>query len=465
MRLRLNMTERLSKLIALLTLTALIGCAGTSEKSMTYFGGKIINPKSDFVVLYDNEVVLDTFYLDQNDAFLGEMPSLIEGLYYFKHGNEHQYIYLEPKDSVLIRLNTWDFDESLVFSGKGAERNNLLIDCFLESEKEDKLFYKLYDLTPKEFKNKVDSIEEGRLARLSEFESKNPQESEQFKNILKIALTYPLYAKVESYPMAHSAKKQHESHIEVNRSFYSHRDKVSLDNDSIMYFYAYRDLVLSHLYNKVNTAGHKLESDEFTVSLLKTVANELKNEDTRNAILRQTVIGHFYRKSSCNVNKDAFETYFNLSTNEKDKNLVSSLLSDSKKVHKGKKIHNFHITDYNKTDRSIKSLIKGKNSVVYFWNPSYSSKDYIAARIIYLSREYPSIEFIGIKINGDGKDRIEKLDIKSQYYVSPKSEANDFLSSKMPRTILINKKGVVTNGYASLNSRNIYEQIALLAKN
>jgi hypothetical protein len=459
------MTGRLSKLITLVTITTLIGCWGTSEKHITYFGGKIINPKTNHVVLFDNEVVLDTFYLDEANRFLGEVSSLEEGLYYFKHGNEHQYIYLEPKDSVLIRLNTWDFDESLVFSGKGAERNNLLIDIFLESEKDDKRFYSYYNLLPDEFKSKVDSIEKRKLQTYDEFAANHPEESEEFKNILKIALTYPLYAKVENYPIAHTGMSKDHDHVDLNRSFYTHRDHINIENDSIMYFYAYRDLVLSHLYNKVSTAGHSYESDEFTVSLLRTIANELKNEETRNAILRQTVVGHFYRKSSCSINNDAFETFFNLSSNDKDKNQVRKLLSDSKKVHKGKQIHNFHVVDYNKTERPIHSVIKGKNSVVYFWNPKYISKEFIASRIGFLTREYPEIEFIGVKIDGDGKDRIEKLDIKSQFYIHSDSDAQEFLTSKMPRTLLIDKKGTVTNGYASLSSRNIYSQIAELAKN
>ncbi len=458
------MTERFSKLIAFFIIAALVSCTGTTEKNSTYFGGKIINPKSNYVVLYDNEVVLDTFYLDQDNTFLGELPSLNRGLYYFKHGNEHQYIYLQPKDSILIRLNTWDFDESLVFSGKGAERNNILIDCFLESEKDDKTFYGLYDLSPSEFKSKVDSIEKLRLARFDQFNTKNPQESENYRSILKIALTYPLYSKVENYPMAHAAKKNHGKHEEVNRDFYKHRDEIVLDKDSIMYFYAYRDFIVSHLYNKVNTAGHDISSDAFTVGLLKTIASELKSEHSRNALLRQTVISHFYNKSSCEVNNDAFETYLSLSTNHKDKKLVTYLLNDSKKLSKGKKLNDFKITDYNRTGRSIKSLIKGKNAVVYFWNPEYVNKDFIASRIQYLSKKYPNVEFVGVKIDGNGKDRIKQLDIKSQYYIDSQSEANAFLTSRMPRTILVNNKGIVVNGYASLSSRNVYSQIKSLAK-
>ena len=72
-------------------------------------------------------------------------------MYYFRHGNENQYIYLEPQDSLMLRLNTWDFDESIVFAGKGAERNNILIDCFLQEERDNKMFYELNQLTPDNF--------------------------------------------------------------------------------------------------------------------------------------------------------------------------------------------------------------------------------------------------------------------------------------------------------------------------
>lgn len=464
---QLNMIERLKHSMVLIILVIIVGCSGEFENNKTYFGGKIINPKTNYVVLFDNEVVFDTIYLNRDNSFLTEINLKNGGLYYFKHGNEHQYIYIEPKDSVLVRLNTWDFDESLVFSGKGAERNNLLIDIFLENERDEKFFRtnRLYDLFPGEFRQKVDSIEELRIAMWKDFDIKNPEDSESFKNILKIALTYPLYAKVESYPMAHNAMSKNAEHEVVNRTFYTHRDNIDLHNDSIMYFYAYRNLMMSHLYNKVNTAGHHHESNEFTVSLLKTIANEVKNERTRNAILRQTVVGHFYQKSSCDVNNEAFDTYFQLSSNEDDKDQVKKLWNDSKIIHAGKKLHDFHITDYNNMDRSIKSIVKGKNAVIYFWNPEYTSRDFIAKRITFLARKHPNVEFVGIQLNGNGKDRIKQLDIKSQYYVTTNSEANKFLTSQMPRTLLINNKGTIINGYASLNSRNIYDQIEKLAKN
>jgi hypothetical protein len=453
-----------NKLLALVSITVFIGCENKTVCNSTYFGGKIINPKTNHVVLFENETPIDTFYLDNKNSFLGEITSLNEGLFYFKHGNENQYVYLEPKDSLLIRLNTWNFDETLVFSGKGAEKNNLLIDSFLESEKDKKIFYSYYDLPPVDFNSKILEVEKIKLARYNEFVSNNPESSEKYNSILKIALTYPLYSKVENYPLAHSAKINDGKHQDINSSFYKHREFIATDKDSLMYFYAYRDYIVSNLYNKTHSLGHDLASDEFTIDLLNIISEQLNNENSINSMLRRIFITHFYRKSSSNINMETFNTYLKLTTSNEDEELVKSLLLDCKKIKKGIVIENFDITDYNKTKRSVKSLIRNKKAVLYFWNSDFTSKDFIGRRIQYLSKKHPDLKFIGIKIVGDHKDRIYKLDIKSQYYLELDSKANSFLTSKMPRTILVDKKGFVINDYASLSSRKIFKQIERLAK-
>jgi len=463
MRVYSNFSQSIA-LIILVSITVLLGCNNSQVCNSTYFGGKIINPKSNCIILFENEIPLDTFYLDKNNTFLGEIPSLHEGLFNFKHGNEQQYIYLQPKDSLLIRLNTWNFDETLVFSGKGAERNNLLIDSFLESERERRIFFQYYDLSPTEFSAKVSQVEKVKLDRYNDYINNHPEESDKFNDILKTALTFPLYSKVENYPLAHSAKINHDEHSVINKDFYKHREYISLDNDSLMFFYAYRDYVLSNLYNKVNSLGYDLNSDEFTVNLLKEISAELNDENSRNSMLRKIFIRHFYWKSSRKINENIVNTYFDLTTNLEDKKLMLNLTTDVKKIEEGELLNDFKIIDYNKSHKSIRRLIKNKKSVLYFWNPEFIGKDFIASKIQYLSEKYPDLEFIGVRIYDDNKERIFKLDIKSQYYLESNSKANSFLTSQLPRTILINKKGIVVNSYASLSSRKIFNQIEELAR-
>ncbi|MGB1283461.1 MAG: hypothetical protein ACPG44_03255, partial [Polaribacter sp.] len=350
-----------------------------------------------------------------------------------------------------------------------AERNNILIDCFLEDEKEKKDFYRYNRLQPKEFKLKIDSIAKQKLGTYNNYINKHPEETFGFKNILKVALTYSIYARAESYPLEYAVATKSFEFPKIHDSFYSFRKNVSINKDSLMYYFPYAAYIRSYLYNATYALGHKPMinefSSDFTVDLLKTINHKVASKNSRNAFLKQTTITHFYRKSSCDIHKNAFDTFFELSSDKDDKKQINRLLSDTKAIQKGQKIKDFSIINFNNNRQSIKGILKNKNTLLLFWNPKYVSKAYIASRIGYLTSKYPTIQFIQIKIDGNSTDRIKPLDIKNQYFIDTTSSANAFLTSKMPRTILVNKQGIVANGYASLSSRNIYTQLESLAKN
>ena len=451
------MIKKITYFLPVLFLTTLISCSSDIKKDFTFFGGKIINPKSKNVILYYEEEAIDTFLLNNKNKFLGEFKSLKEGLYHFRHGNEYQYIYLEPKDSLMLRLNTWDFDESLVYAGKGAERNNILIDCFLEEEKEKKIFYNYNKLEPKEFKVKVDSILKIKLNTYDEYVKNHPKVTDGFKEVFKVALTYPTYNKIERYPIKYAYYKNNFPNTDA--SFYNYRNEITIDNSSLMYYSPYSNYVINYLYNKTYSLGYPPKtndySQEFTLDLLNIINEKVSSKVTKNAFLKQTLIGHFYQKSSCKVNNKTFDRFFELSTNENDKKQIKKLLRDTNTLPLNKKINNFTIVDYNHSKKSISNIIKGKKTALFFWSPESVGTSYIESRIRYLSINYPNINFIQIKINGNKTKRIKKLDIKKQFYLDDESEAHNFLTSKMPRLILLDKQSKVVNGFASISSNNL----------
>ena len=79
--------------------------------------------------LKDDEVI-DTIYLDKNNRFMHKFDSLAPGLYTYKHNPEYQYVYFDKNDSLMLRVNTFDFDNSVVFCGRGDEKNNFLMELF-----------------------------------------------------------------------------------------------------------------------------------------------------------------------------------------------------------------------------------------------------------------------------------------------------------------------------------------------
>ncbi|TYP96053.1 hypothetical protein C7447_11012 [Tenacibaculum adriaticum] len=434
----------------------LIGCKGSKEDKTAYFGGKIINPKSDFVVLYNNDDVLDSIKLTEENTFTGKLEAIKAGLYYFKHGPEHQFVYLEPKDSLLLRLNTWDFDESLVFSGSHADRNNILIETFLQNEIDHRKFYKYYSLSAEKFKAKIDSTKTKKLKILEEYKMANEDASDDFLNILDIALTYPLYTKLENFVIDNSLKKSPEV---LNNDFLTHRKIIDINKDSLMFFTPYRDYVYANLYSEVYQKKIKKDSDEFTISLLRDIDSKIHSPQLKNKILRRETIRHFYNKSSCQINKEAFNTFLSLSSNNEDKEIISKLLEDVKLVKSKHKIPSFTVMGANGSMEAIEKLIKGKKTVIYFRNKIHSSDDWVASRINYLINKNPDTQFLVININEEKNEFVKQLDIKHQYYLNQGSKAHSFLTSKFPRVILVNNKGIVENAFGALSSDKIEKQI------
>ncbi len=433
-------------------------CSKGKQHTITYFGGKIINPKSRVILVSNNKGVIDTINLKKDNTFLGKFTDIPEGLYYFSHGPEHQYVYLTPKDSLLLRLNTWNFDESLVFSGKNATKNNMLIDVFLQNEKDERFFYRLFKLDPDTFKAKVDSLKKIKIKKYKVFKANNPNTSKKFLSLLKIAMIYPLYSELENYPINHKNQNKLDSLPITKASFYKHREQAVMNLDSIMFYYPYSHYVLSKIYNDTYKEGHKKNSDDFTIALLKNIDKNIKTEDLKNTYLRHVVVRDFYGKSTCSVNKEVFYTFFKLNTSIKDKKEVQCLLNDAKRLHDNKKIPNFSLVDYNGESKNILPLIKNKKSVIYFRNANVFNDDWVASRIKFLAKKNLDTQFI--VINLEDNSRIKKLDIKNQYYLTDKSSANAFLTSKYPRAILVNKKGIIKNSFGSLASQKINRQIA-----
>ena len=103
--------------------------------------GEIQNPKSEWVYLRswdksDNKwtaVILDSCKLKKGNFELAiDLDSLTNLDFY--DNNETAQIYIKPGEHLHLKLNTQYFDETLHFTGDGAERNNLMAMITLMNE-------------------------------------------------------------------------------------------------------------------------------------------------------------------------------------------------------------------------------------------------------------------------------------------------------------------------------------------
>ena len=123
------------RFIFLLIIFLFISCR--NENHPIFFGGKILNKSADKIILNKDDDILNESSIDENGFFQMKLDSISPGLYNFFLQPEFQYLILEKNDSIYIRLNSLDFDESLVFMGNGASKKNFLMDIFLNFEKNE----------------------------------------------------------------------------------------------------------------------------------------------------------------------------------------------------------------------------------------------------------------------------------------------------------------------------------------
>jgi len=456
----------ISVILAVLTLS----CTSTDQQSVTYFGGEIINPKSNFVLFLKDDKVIDSLLLDDHNRFLNNYTSLKEGLYTFKHGNEFQYVYIEPTDSILVRLNTWDFDESLVFSGKGAAKNEFLINLFLQNEKEDKEMQQYFNLGELEFQTKIDSLAKEKTLIFNEFSSHEINVSEGFKKLTSVAIHFPLYRLKETYPYFYKRAHNLDKFPIISDNFYNYRASINLNEEHLVSFYPYQNYIVSYLYYlSYQLQENDPTKNDITVNILNYTIELIENDDFKNTLLKGIVVNDFLKSgSTCNINEKTLNVFLKNCSNPEYVTQVKKLVNDSKAISNKEPLHNFELQSYNNNNNvTINDIIKGENSVIYFWSTKHLSSDYLVNRIKYLENNYPNILFIGINMHPTSEDitkepNLKKLDINKQFKLTEDSYAHNYLTSNYPRTIIVNSKGIVKNGFTYLDSKKLNSELSKL---
>lgn len=456
----------------LLSLIGLVSCNSTENKnSTTYFGGEIVNPKANFVLFLKDNNIIDTLFLDNQNRFLKGFNAIKEGLYTFKHGPEFQYIYLKPADSILVRLNTWDFDSSLVFNGNGSNENEFLINLFLQDEKEEKEMYHFFNLNEADFEKKIDSLRQERQNLFNKFVENQTYNSEKFSKLVNVAIDFPLYRLKEIYPYYHKKAHKMDNFPQLSNNFYSFRNKINLNEANLVSFYPYQNYVISYLYNLSYKQKEKDSTkNNLTINILNAIVDNIELNDFKNTLLKRVVVNDFLKsESSCNINNDVLEVFLANCTDEASKNQISNLVNDSKFIANKKPLENFELVSFNNATISINKVINGKNAVIYFWSREFMSADYLVKRILFLEKTHPDVLFIGINMEPSFNDleiepNLKLLNSNKQYLLTKNSAAHHFLTSKYPRTILVNDKGIVTNSFTYLDSKKLETEIAHLTK-
>lgn len=448
-------------LLSFTILSMTYGCKvnTSNDTDYAYVGGEIINPKNKNITIYNTDgKVIDSLTLDANNRFIYKIKDLQPGLHSFTHGGEYQLILLEPKDSVMFRLNTYDFDESLVFTGEGARKNNYLIETYLSNENEESKLMRHAKMEPEAFSK---FIEDRRTRELLKFHNflKDKEESELFKYIIETNINYNCYANKEIYPFAYFGNNKLVHIKDLPEGFYDYRKTIDYNATNLSRLYSYNRFLFSHIDNLAAQAHYTKHNHhntfnrhtmDYTKAKLDIVDSIISDVTIKNNLLKynaQDYVSHNHTEAEAD---EMLNYYLAKSTNEEDKESMKELVSSLKLLRQGNPIPNLAIINYDNSEDNLYSIIK-KPTIIYFWSSNskmqYRNSHY---KVKHLKQKFPYVDFVSINLNSNDdkswKNIINNYDFptENEYkFKHPKKARKVLAVNYLNKAIIVNENAMI----------------------
>lgn len=437
-----------------------------------YFGGEIVNPNSNYLILSKNRSHHDTIFLDKNNRFLHRIDDLEEGIYAFKHNPENQILLLEKGDSILIRLNTLEFDESLVFTGRGARKNNFLIDMFLQNEKERKQLERTkFKTPPADFVSKQDSLFKNRAKIYDQFNDKYKL-SDLAQKITKSSFLYDFYSRYEMYFYWHYGMSRRDPFKDVPKTFFDYRHKANMNDHDLKRLYAYNRFLNHHIINVtysnyIKSKTYPKSQAELTVNELEVIDSLINHSYIKNSLLRGFTAKFLLESETTFGSEKVLNAYLKKSTNSKFKKELKKLARSTSRLKPNKIIPDQDLISSNGETVQLSSLFKKPVTALYFW--SIESKIHFVRahkKASYLREHYPEIDVIAINTDEEQTknwlntiNRYQYDNVNEYEFKYPKCSSEELVIHYRNKVILINQDGRIINANADLFSSYFESQL------
>ena len=137
--------------------------AQSQTKNYVTFKAEIANKNGDFISLRDNKKVYKKIQVNKDGVFK-DTVNIKEGLYQMYDGVEYTDLYLKNGYDLTLKMDAKKFDESISYSGVGANENNYLAKATLAESAFE--FDKLMDLNDADFSAAIENKTKSDLAKL-----------------------------------------------------------------------------------------------------------------------------------------------------------------------------------------------------------------------------------------------------------------------------------------------------------
>jgi hypothetical protein len=303
----------------------------------------------------------------------------------------------------MVRANTRDFDNSIIFCGRGDQKNNYLMEQYLKTEKDKNSVFGAFDKDIEQFTKTIDSTHQ-LATRFYHAKKQELKWSDEFDVYAKAAVDYPFYSGKELYPMVHKMRTGNDVYENIPANYYAFRKNIDCNNAALSDFSPFV-MYLSYMLNNMGSINYHNHFTEVDLAL-KTNINKMniadtliKNEKVKNTILNNIAFTYLLEDQNMVNNQSFLATYNKISTDKSQKNEIIKIGDAIQLLTKSKTLPNVALVDSN--DKTVNSSsFTNTKTVIFFWTSS-SISHFEAAhkKIIDFKKKHPEYQFVGINLN------------------------------------------------------------------
>lgn len=440
-----------------------------SNDYTAYFGGEVMNPTSPYLLFLKDSKVIDSIKIDKNNRFFIKFDSLTPGMYTFKNEPQYQYVFFDKNDSLMVHINGKNFDDSVVFCGRGDEKNNFLMELYLMNENDKKNIFEVFDYEVQHFNNNIDST----YLATETFYKKQKEKikwNNAFDVYAKAALDFHYFSKKELYPLVHNMRTGENIINKLPKDYYSYRKDIDFNNKKLADFSPFVMYLSYFLNNKgsINFHNHYTDSElvlKTNINKLNVADSLIKDTKVKNYILDNIAFTYFIEDQNIDNNKTFLETYKKLSSNKSENNEILKIGKTIQLLKTGNALPEIKLINERGTEISSNTFARSK-TVIFFWTKN-ATAHFLEAhkRAKELQLKYPDYNFVAINLDNNQSNWLLELNKVKHDGITELRSAdfdeikNNWAIMKVYRTIVLDKNGSINNAFTNLFNADFKENL------
>jgi len=463
---RKNNTLIFFKLIILVNILFFFNSCNNNDPNVFYIGGEIINPSSSSVNIYRNNIKIDSVELDTDNKFFKQINNVESGIYRIEHLPEYQNILVDKGDSIWVRVNAEDFNESLSFSGIGSSKNNFLIDISNSLNYEDEYLSNMYSQNSIRFRKMIDSLSQEKKNMWIDFINSREQ-SKLSEKVTKSSILYSYANRLERYALLRGSNWNSSD----SKEYFSYRDELDLNDSDLILFEPYITYLMNYFNKSVLDSSqvyfYQKNNTDFNTKKLVLIDTEIKDENLKNILSRATAIEELLNFKNHNLHEGFIGYYSYINSSQTYYDEILRLHNDINKMQIGNKLPEINLMNINQNIISSDDVFNNKKTLIYFWSQTQMNHyRRTIRRINELEKKFPQYRFVGICIQPyndlvNQAQTILNVAMDNQFsFTNFESSSKNWVLTYLNKAIVIDRKSKIIDGFGNLFSNSIEQSLS-----